>query len=61
LWSICPGWTWTMILAISVSQIARIIGPNHCCLALFTFRKQKTKNTWPLEHFKLHMWLEFCI
>jgi hypothetical protein len=29
LWTICPGWLWTMILLISASQVARIIGMSH--------------------------------
>jgi hypothetical protein len=26
LWTICPGWPWTVLLTISVSQVARITG-----------------------------------
>jgi hypothetical protein len=29
LWTICLGWPQTVILLISVSQIARIIGISH--------------------------------
>jgi hypothetical protein len=29
-----PGWLWTVILLISVSCVARIIGVSHWCLAL---------------------------
>jgi hypothetical protein len=28
-WTICPGWPQTVILQISVSQVARIIGMSH--------------------------------
>jgi hypothetical protein len=33
LWTICIGWLQTVILLISVSQIARIIGVSHQCPA----------------------------
>jgi hypothetical protein len=33
----CPGWPWTLILLISASQVARITGVSHQCLAQFTF------------------------
>jgi hypothetical protein len=29
LWTICLSWPWTMIILISVSQVARITGTNH--------------------------------
>jgi hypothetical protein len=29
LWAICLGWTWTTILPISASQVARITGVNY--------------------------------
>jgi hypothetical protein len=32
-WNICPGWPWTVILPIAVSQVARITGVNHWLLA----------------------------
>jgi hypothetical protein len=32
-WTICPDWSWTLILLTSSSQVARIIGVNHQCLA----------------------------
>jgi hypothetical protein len=32
-WTICPDWSWTVILPISSSQIARIAGMSHSCLA----------------------------
>jgi hypothetical protein len=32
-WSICLGWSQTTILPILASQVARIIGMNHQCLA----------------------------
>jgi hypothetical protein len=31
--TICQGWLWTMILQISASWVARIIGVSHQCLA----------------------------
>jgi hypothetical protein len=31
LWTICLGWPWTMILLMSASQVARIIGVSHQC------------------------------
>jgi hypothetical protein len=34
-WTIWPSWLQTMILLISASQVARIIGMNHQCLALY--------------------------
>jgi hypothetical protein len=44
LWTICLGWPWTSIL-ISASQIARIIGVNHWCLAWLRNSYQKgTRN-----------------
>jgi hypothetical protein len=37
-WTICPGWPQTLILPISVSQVARITGVSCWCLApLSTF------------------------
>jgi hypothetical protein len=33
LWTICLGWFWTVILLISTSWVARIIGVSHWCLA----------------------------
>jgi hypothetical protein len=33
-WTICPGWPQTAILLISASQVARITGMGHWCLAL---------------------------
>jgi hypothetical protein len=33
-WTIYPGWPWTLILPISASQVARITGVSHQCLAL---------------------------
>jgi hypothetical protein len=33
-WTICPVWPWTVILPISVSQIARITCVSHWCLTL---------------------------
>jgi hypothetical protein len=36
-WSICLGWTQTLILLISTSQVASIIGISHQCLAVISF------------------------
>jgi hypothetical protein len=33
LWTICPGWPWTMILLISVSQVTRTTAMSHRRLA----------------------------
>jgi hypothetical protein len=33
LWTVCPGWPQTAILPISASQVARITGMSHHCLA----------------------------
>jgi hypothetical protein len=35
---ICPSWPWTMILLISVSQVARIISVSHQYLADLLFK-----------------------
>jgi hypothetical protein len=37
LWTVCPGWLQTLILLISTFWIARIIGVNHQCLAIYLF------------------------
>jgi hypothetical protein len=36
-WIVCLGWPWTVILLISVSQGARIIGESHQHPASFQF------------------------
>jgi hypothetical protein len=33
-WTICPIWPQTLILPMSASQVARITGVNHQCLAI---------------------------
>jgi hypothetical protein len=34
-WTICPGWLWTTILLILVSQVTRITGMSHQYLTSF--------------------------
>jgi hypothetical protein len=36
-WTVCLGWPRTKILLISASQVARITGVSHQCLAFFFF------------------------
>jgi hypothetical protein len=36
-WTICQGWPQSNIPLISVSQVARITGSSHPCLAVFHF------------------------
>jgi hypothetical protein len=38
--TICPGWLWTIVLLISASWVARIMGVNHRCLAQKLFHWQ---------------------
>jgi hypothetical protein len=33
LWTIFPGWAWTSILPITVTQVAKITGVTHQCPA----------------------------
>jgi hypothetical protein len=37
LWTICLGWFWTVILLISASWVARIIGLSHQCPTFHDF------------------------
>jgi hypothetical protein len=37
LWTICPGWPWALILAISAPQVARITGVSHWYPAFIPF------------------------
>jgi hypothetical protein len=51
LWTICLGWPWTVILLISVSQVARIIGVSHWCPAQVIFMFQFYRWThWAMDH-----------
>jgi hypothetical protein len=47
----CPGWPWTVILSISVSQVARITGESHQCLVVIWFWKRTSSTNicqlWP--------------
>jgi hypothetical protein len=46
-WTVCPGWPPTVIALISASQLARITGMSHSCLA--THIKYQIKQLWK-EH-----------
>jgi hypothetical protein len=59
LWTICPGWLWTLILSVSVSWVARIKNLSHhpwIILALYSL-----KLTVALYSLKLAILFYFCI
>jgi hypothetical protein len=41
--TICPGWPQTMILPISISQVARLIGVRHWHPAIIPFPIQRAE------------------
>jgi hypothetical protein len=55
LWTVCLGWSGTSVLPITASQVARIIGVNHCgwllCLLLLA----------PVSWWCLIQWCEISI
>jgi hypothetical protein len=62
LQTFCPGWSWTTIFLISISQVAKVTGVSHWCPArrwhflrlFFSYR--------PFPHFwTLSVYILFCI
>jgi hypothetical protein len=61
--TICHGWPGTVILLISASQVARIIGMHHQCLdtieSLEIYSGYKSVVGYMGCKYFLHLWLEF--
>jgi hypothetical protein len=49
--TVCLGWLWTVILLISASWVARIIGVSHQCPAHYWFLLGKCCTTWAIMPF----------
>jgi hypothetical protein len=60
-WAICPGWLWTMILLISASWVARIVGMSHWRPAHLRLFKQCQRVRYLLLLILLLIVKHFCL